>query len=107
MDHFLEIQSWQILLVFTVLRASRRVSDLKTFSDNLYQRLDLYTESMGIYLLGESPGGHPRTTQMGAEDLEIVLTVSKFLQLAIPTYTAKLCGHFKSSLKIQVPLYKV
>ncbi|OMJ08700.1 hypothetical protein AYI69_g10971 [Smittium culicis] len=75
---------------------------LKTLSDNLYQRLDLYTESMGIYLLGGNPGGHPRTTQMGAEDFEIVLTVSKFLQLAMPTYTAKLLGHVKSSLKTQV-----
>ncbi|OMJ16787.1 hypothetical protein AYI69_g7690 [Smittium culicis] len=80
---------------------------LKILSDNLYQRLELYTESMGIYLLGGSPGGHPRTTQMGAEDLEIVLTVSKFLQLAMPTYTEKLWGHVKSSLKTQVLRYKV
>ncbi|OMJ22568.1 hypothetical protein AYI69_g5330 [Smittium culicis] len=46
MDHDLEIQSWHILIACTVLRASRRVSGFKTLSDNLYQRLDLYTESM-------------------------------------------------------------
>ncbi|OMJ19558.1 hypothetical protein AYI69_g6577 [Smittium culicis] len=75
MDHDLEIQSWHIYIDCTVLRASRRVSGLKTLPDNLYQRLDLYTESMGIYFLGGNPGGHPKTTQMGAEDLEILLTV--------------------------------
>ncbi|OMJ16069.1 LINE-1 retrotransposable element ORF2 protein [Smittium culicis] len=48
MDHEFEIQSWHIFIDCTVLRASRRVSDLKTLSDNLYQRLDLNTESMGI-----------------------------------------------------------
>ncbi|OLY81055.1 hypothetical protein AYI68_g4843 [Smittium mucronatum] len=78
MERGLELLSSNILLGFSGLNLSLNFSALEILSINLVERFNLRSGPLGIYFLGGNPGGHPRTTQMGAEEESIVKKVSFF-----------------------------